>query len=262
MANAGVWTPLRLTFEENPGVMRRPILSAESAFLVSDILSDRESRSETFHLESPLSTRYWTAVKTGTSKDMRDNWCVGFSDHYTVGVWAGNFSGDPMWNVSGITGAAPAWIEIMNWLHRGLPSHSPEPPSGLTSKNVAFSGPGQSRPEWFLKGTETSIAQPASNLTNFKIVYPVSGAIIALDPDIPQDQQKVFFESHPKDDHLYWKLDGKEIGRAGSVLLWTPLKGQHHLSLIDEMNHTLDSVEFEVRGNLEVSSSTPQATRV
>jgi len=34
------------------------------------------------------------AVKTGTSKDMRDNWCVGFSDKYTVGVWAGNFSGE------------------------------------------------------------------------------------------------------------------------------------------------------------------------
>lgn len=256
LANSGIWTPLRLTFEENPGELNRPVLSAESAFLVSDILSDRESRSETFHLESPLSTRYWSAVKTGTSKDMRDNWCVGFSDHFTVGVWAGNFSGDSMWNVSGVTGAAPAWIEIMNWLHRGLPSHPPTPPSGLTSRHVAFSIPEQSRIEWFLKGTETSTVQLASSHTNFKIVYPVSGAIIALDPDIPHDEQKVFFESHPKDEHLNWKLDGKEIGRAGSVLLWTPLKGKHNLCLTDEMNHTLDSVEFEVRGNLRVSSST------
>ncbi len=255
LANAGVWTPLRLTFEENPDVTRRQGLSAESAFLVSDILSDRESRSETFHLESPLSTRYWSAVKTGTSKDMRDNWCVGFSDHYTVGVWVGNFSGEPMWNVSGISGAAPAWIEIMNWLHRGLPSHSPEPPSGLTSRHIEFSVPGQSRSEWFLKGTETSTVQPVSSPTNFRIVYPVSGAIIALDPDIPHEQQKVFFESHPKDDRLNWSLDGKEIGRAGSVLLWTPLKGKHNLCLIDEMNRTLDSVEFEIRGNSRVSSS-------
>jgi penicillin-binding protein 1C len=255
LANAGVWSPLRLTFEENSGVTRRRVLSAESAFLVSDILSDRESRSETFHLESPLSTRFWTAVKTGTSKDMRDNWCVGFSEHYTVGVWAGNFSGDPMWNVSGITGAAPAWIEIMNWLHRGLPSCPPEPPSGVTSRHIEFSVPSQNRSEWFLKGTESSTVQPVSSPTNFRIVYPVSDAIIALDPDIPQDQQKVFFESHPKEDRLNWRLDGKEIGRAGSVLLWTPLKGKHHLCLIDEANRTLDSVEFEVRGNLHVSSS-------
>ena len=110
--------------------------------------------------------------------------------------------------------------------------------------------------EWFLKGTETSTVQPVSSPANFRIVYPVSGAIIALDPDIPHDQQKVFFESHPKDDRLNWRLDGKEIGRAGSVLLWTPLKGKHNLCLIDEMNRTLDSVEFEVRGNLHVSSST------
>ena len=43
-------------------------------------------------------------MKTGTSKEMRDNWCVGFSRRYTVGVWVGNFSGEPMRNVSGITG--------------------------------------------------------------------------------------------------------------------------------------------------------------
>ena len=41
-------------------------------------------------------TRGFAAVKTGTSKDMRDNWCVGFTDRYTVGVWVGNASGEPM----------------------------------------------------------------------------------------------------------------------------------------------------------------------
>ena len=56
---------------------------------------------------------------------MRDNWCVGYSRRYTVGVWAGNLSGEPMWNVSGITGAAPVWIEIMNWLRRDSTSSAP-----------------------------------------------------------------------------------------------------------------------------------------
>jgi penicillin-binding protein 1C len=52
--------------------------------------------------KNPLATRFWTAVKTGTSKDMRDNWCVGYSERYTVGVWVGNFRASPC-------GTSPAW---------------------------------------------------------------------------------------------------------------------------------------------------------
>ncbi len=115
LANEGIWDELHLGLKEESLSRKRKVFSKEAAFLVSDILSDREARSVTFGLESPLSTRYWTAVKTGTSKDMRDNWCVGYSTRYTVGVWVGNFNGEPMWNVSGITGAAPVWVEIMDF---------------------------------------------------------------------------------------------------------------------------------------------------
>ncbi len=255
LANGGLWDPLRLTFDKEPPLTGRRLLSSESAFIVSDILSDRESRSETFHLESPLSTRFWTAVKTGTSKDMRDNWCVGFSDHYTVAVWVGNFSGEAMWNVSGITGAAPVWIEVMNWLHRELLSRAPSPPRGVVARRTEFSGFGHTRSEWFLKGTETSQVLPASGPTNFKIVYPASGTVIALDPDIPADQQKLFFEADPKDGGLRWRLDGEDVGTAGSVLLWGPQSGKHVLELVDTTTQALDSVSFEVRGNLRGPSN-------
>ena len=113
---------LRLAQEPGSPSKRKRVFSKEAAFLISDILSDREARSSTFGLENPLATRFWTAVKTGTSKDMRDNWCIGYSKKYTVGVWVGNFSGEPMWNVSGVTGAAPIWVEMMNFLHRNEPS--------------------------------------------------------------------------------------------------------------------------------------------
>ena len=132
LANRGRWSPLRLKSDDPAGSWRR-VFSEEAAFIVADILSDRESRSRTFSLESPLGTRFWTAVKTGTSKDMRDNWCVGFSDRYTVGVWAGNFSGAPMWNVSGVAGAAPVWVEIMNRLHEDRTSRAPAAAAGSRS---------------------------------------------------------------------------------------------------------------------------------
>ena len=71
----------------------------------------------TFGLDNNLNTAFWSAAKTGTSKDMRDNWCIGYTDRYTVGVWVGNFEGDSMRDVSGVTGAAPAWHDIMLALH-------------------------------------------------------------------------------------------------------------------------------------------------
>ncbi len=249
LANHGVWSPLRLSFDEAEAVSRR-ILSAEAVFLLDDILSDRESRSQTFSLESPLSTRYWTAVKTGTSKDMRDNWCVGYSDRYTVGVWAGNFSGEPMWNVSGITGAAPVWVEIMNWLHRDRPSGAPAPPPGVVSREVQIVNAGQNHREWFIRGTETTVVREAAAQTNFRIVYPAPDTIIALDPDIPLAEQRVFFEAAPEGNTLQWLLDGQPLGSAGSLLLWTPQKGRHTLALADAARHIHDSVSFEVRGNL------------
>ncbi len=92
----------------------------------------------TFGLENMLSTRFWSAVKTGTSKDMRDNWTIGYSRKYTVGVWAGNFSGSSMWNVTGIHGAAPVWLEIMNYLHDRDTSERPAPPEGVVRREVKF----------------------------------------------------------------------------------------------------------------------------
>ena len=96
LANGGMWTPLRLTPGEPATQSGRRVYSEATTFLLSHILSDRDSRSVTFGLESPLATRFWSAVKTGTSQEMRDNWCIGYTRHYTVGVWVGNLSGEPM----------------------------------------------------------------------------------------------------------------------------------------------------------------------
>jgi penicillin-binding protein 1C len=248
LANGGAWSPLLLTREESPTAPRR-IISPEAAFLVADILSDRESRSRTFSLESPLSTRYWTAVKTGTSKDMRDNWCVGFSDRYTVGIWAGNFSGEPMWNVSGITGAAPVWIDIMNWLHRRQSSSPHKAPEGAVRRTVEFPSTAEVKQEWFIRGTEAETMQKPEDGIFPKIVYPASGTVIALDPDIPKDDQKMFFEARPESANLEWNLDGQRLEPSAALVPWTPRKGKHVLRLMDAGQRELDSVTFEVRGN-------------
>jgi penicillin-binding protein 1C len=248
IANGGVWSELRLTPRADKARRWRRIFSKEASFIVTDILSDRVARSQTFGLENPLSTRFRSAVKTGTSKDMRDNWCIGFTDRFTVGVWVGNFSGEPMWDVSGITGAAPVWLDIMNWLHGAGDTWAPRPPSGLTARNVKFDGIEPARMEWFVKGTEPAAdVEPLRGQKTAKITYPVGGTIIALDPDIPDDRQAVFFETGEDMSGLRWVLNGRNVG-GGTLMMWHPSAGKYTLTLSNSEGQALDSISFEVKG--------------
>jgi penicillin-binding protein 1C len=250
LANEGTWSELHLTPGESPSAQAKRVFSKEASFLISDILSDREARSITFGLENPLSTRFWTAVKTGTSKDMRDNWCIGYSRRYTVGVWTGNFSGEPMWNVSGVTGAAPIWVEVMNFLHRNDSSIKRETLSNLVRREIEFPqdiAPG--REEWFIRGTEPNSKDQGIGAFNPRIVYPPSGTVIALDPDIPLELQKVFFISQPNEDDFRWVLNGVPMETVGKTIAWTPKAGEYFLALANENEKILDYIYFEVRGS-------------
>jgi penicillin-binding protein 1C len=250
LANEGQWSESSFTPGEDRAAQKRRIFSKEATFLVSDILSDREARSATFGLENPLSTRFWTAVKTGTSKDMRDNWCIGYSRKYTVGVWTGNFSGDPMWNVSGVTGAAPIWMEMMDFLHRDVSSIPREALSGLVRKKMEFSqGVAASREEWFIRGTEPSFQNQRMGQFNPRILYPPSGTVMAMDPDIPPELQKVFFVSQVHEDHCQWLLNGSALEGTGRTIPWIPKAGKYHLAIADKDEKVLDYVYFEVRGS-------------
>jgi penicillin-binding protein 1C len=97
------------------GVRPEPVqvISPESAYLVTHILSDNEAREPAFGVNNPLRLSQPAAAKTGTTSDFRDNWTEGFTRYLVTGVWAGNSDGRPMRNVSGVTGAAPIWSAFM-----------------------------------------------------------------------------------------------------------------------------------------------------
>ena len=109
----------------------QPIVThPDVAFLITDILSDPEARSAAFGRYGPLELPFPTAVKTGTSKDYRDNWAVGYTPRHTVAVWVGNFDGSPMQRVSGVSGAGPLFKSIL--LHLGS-SGKFDQPAGIVS---------------------------------------------------------------------------------------------------------------------------------
>ncbi|MFO8233152.1 MAG: penicillin-binding protein 1C, partial [Longimonas sp.] len=74
-------------------------LAPATTVQLTDMLSDAEARAPGFGVETPLELPFPVAVKTGTSKDYRDNWTVGYTPQHTVAVWVGNFDGSPMQNV-------------------------------------------------------------------------------------------------------------------------------------------------------------------
>jgi len=247
LQQAGRWSPLRFR-SDDPTTEPRQLIDPRAAFIVTDILADRGARAVTFDLDGPLSTPYWSAVKTGTSKNLRDNWCVGFNGRYTVAVWVGNFEGDPMRTVSGITGAAPAWRSIMDALAAPADA-APRVPDGVQQAAVRFSSGNEApRQEWFYAGTASDeVGAVGTSLARARIAAPADGSLIALDPDIPFDRQRVAIRIEPASPAVQLLLDGKPIRLQDGAALWPPVGGTHQLILKDAAGAQLDQLRFEVR---------------
>ena len=269
LANGGLWSPVhgRVGTGVGAGVLGtgarmgagqgvaalqpRRVADPRAVFQVTDILSDPGARATTFGFDSALVTRGFAAVKTGTSKDMRDNWCVGFTDRYTVGVWVGNAGGEAMQRVSGTQGAAPVWRTLVQHLHEGRVSRPPAPPPGLVQQTVSFDQSIEpTRSEWML-----STVGPAPGLQRVRtgeqvarqrptgIASPRDGTVFAIDPDMPLRVQRIAFSGEPGQ----WWLDGRSVGR-GASLAWAPWPGRHQLELKADDGRLLGRVAFEVRG--------------
>ncbi|MFZ6845098.1 penicillin-binding protein 1C [Undibacterium sp. RuTC16W] len=255
LANLGQYSTTRMAMS-NEKTNFIPKLDPAASFIISDILSDRSARAPTFGLENALSTRNWSAVKTGTSKDMRDNWCVGYSTRYTVGVWVGNASGAPMWDVSGVTGAAPVWQELMQYLHSPhflqKQDERMTPPKNVIAQTIQYDGRLEaSRKEYFIQGTQqTQIAVATSNEINASINYPTKGMLVAVDPDIPPERQRLRFAASGLVNGG-WQLDGEKLTLPDNKSMsydWMPWPGKHLLQLLDRQGRVIDQTGFEVRG--------------
>jgi penicillin-binding protein 1C len=248
LANLGRWAPLRLRGDDPVGAPKA-LLAPGSAWIVGDILSDASARATTFGVDSALRLPFWTAAKTGTSKAMRDNWCIGFSDKFTVAVWVGNLEGDSMRAVSGTTGAAPVWRDIMLALHQGSPGRPLPRPASVEGSRIAFAGNREPpRGEWFMAGTgQATLAQAPAYARRPRITNPVSGSVYALDPDIPVRQQSLGVVLAGTRTSYRLTLDGRAIGPAADGAQLALIPGSHLLALLDESGQPLDKVRFTVR---------------
>ena len=248
LADSGNYRPLRLR-PDDPAKPPRPVASPAATWIVADVLADANARAVTFGLDSALRLPFWAAAKTGTSKAMRDNWCIGFSDRFTVAVWVGNAEGDSMKHVSGTSGAAPIWREVMLSLHRDRPGRAPRRPAEVEEVPVFFADAIEpARTEYFLRGTAQTVmaaAPPASRRPH--IANPISGTVYALDPDIPLPRQRIRLAAVGAVSGERLRLNGRDIGAAEESPMILPGPGSHQLALVDSSGRMLDRVRFTIR---------------
>jgi len=208
-------------------------ISPGVAHLITDILDDPAARAPGFGRGGPLELPFPVAVKTGTSKDYRDSWTVGYTPRHTVAVWAGNFDGTPMDRMSGVAGAAPLFHSILRALESG---GSFERPPGLTSATVCpASGtrPGAHCPaphrELFLSGTV-----PTDTCTVHRVVAIDRRTGHPAAPDTPSRYvQKKRYTVYPERYHAWMR--------------------EHDIPLPPEAPHTASQTPTAARGSLRVT---------
>ncbi len=126
----------------------QPVMRPEHAYLITHILSDNEARRAAFGPNSPLKLSRPAAAKTGTTNDFRDNWTLGYTPDLVVGVWVGNTDNSEMKGVTGITGAAPVWHDVMEEAHRilNLPPREFQRPPGIIEREICLDSGTQPSP--------------------------------------------------------------------------------------------------------------------
>lgn len=159
------------SIKEKAGLFR--VLNREPSYLVSHIMLDNSARAGAFGTNSQLVVRNQTvSVKTGTTNDLRDNWTIGFTPSLLTAVWVGNNDNTPMNGrvVSGVTGAAPIWNDIMSFALRDKKAEWPEKPKDIIDRQICVltgllpnpEAPCQTRTEFFWKGTEPTETEQLS----------------------------------------------------------------------------------------------------
>lgn len=148
-------------FLEEPAPAGERVLDEKASWLITDILDEDQARLEAFGEGGPLEFDFPVAAKTGTTRNSRDNWTMGYTPEVVVGVWVGNADNSPMINTSGVTGAGPIFHELMVAAQKGRPTRPFLKPEGIYQQTVCkLSGkkPTSLCPahieEWFIRGTE------------------------------------------------------------------------------------------------------------
>mgnify|MGYP006268797079 CR=1 FL=1 len=221
--------------------------------LITDILSDSHARATAFGVDSVLKLPFPAAVKTGTSSDFRDTWTVGFTNDYTVATWVGNFNGDRLQEVSGVTGAAPLWNRIMLHLHENQEPAAFSPPVGMEKRPICAETGLSPTPDctsivqeylYTENNQQLDLENPPKPAPSLKIIFPENDDYFILNPG---ESQPLEFKLNliPKQP-IEWWLNGKKLATNNSnSIFWDLQPGNWNLQV--KMGEITDKISFQVQ---------------
>jgi penicillin-binding protein 1A len=146
--NKGIHIPYRMihkivdryghVIEDNTAVVKEEVLSAQTAFIMADLMQSvvkngTGRRSQWMGFTRPA------GGKTGTSSNFCDNWFVGYTPQITAGVWVGFDEKISLGkNQDGAKNGVPVWTEFMIAAHDSLPVLEFEEPEGIVHLDVCL----------------------------------------------------------------------------------------------------------------------------
>lgn len=242
LARGGVVKPVVLAtkpFLKLPGKTTR-VFDEKTAYLVTDILKDNQSRATAFGLNSALSVPFEMAAKTGTSKDYKDNFALGYAPRWTVGVWAGNFDASPMQKVSGVTGAGPILRDVAVVMQAKYPSGGFTMPAGIKRERVCnetglLAGKicTHTREEVFDAAhlPKTCTGKHTGMEATLKIISPSAGDVFMVDPSLPRASQQVKLAAQCSLKECSWTVNGVALPEKSCETWWPLTTGKHTVSV-------------------------------
>ncbi len=177
------------------------VMDRAPAYMVSHIMQDNHARVQAFGSHSKLVIpNKIVSVKTGTTNNLKDNWTVGFTPEYLVATWVGNNDNTPMNRnvVSGVTGAAPIFNDIMRYILQNHSYEWQEKPSDVVQAQLCASGFPPTKEDSHCTITSTDFYWQASQPSNSKKITkdvwidPTTG----LPPKYGQQVEGLVLENH------------------------------------------------------------------
>lgn len=231
------------------------IVSEQAAYLMTDVLSDNNARAPAFGLNSVLKISRPAAVKTGTTSSWRDNWTLGYTPDYTVGVWVGNADNKEMEHISGITGAAPIWHDVMEYIHQGKEVKNFVEPPGISRVAVCLASgllPTAECPqvvkEVFIQGREPT--KPDNIWKAFRIFVPNGKLATAFDP--PDQVTTVVYPIYPPQAQDWVKENNIPQPPTEFDTTYAASAAGGDLAILSPANYASVKGAVEIRGNAKM----------